>query len=392
MHTSFSFSGIPKFKFGAKKINLLPDLAKEFGSSLLLITGGSSLKKSGILDNLLRDLKKSGVKTFTDSVSSEPSPDVIDTIVRKHKTDNISIVCAIGGGSAIDTGKAVAAMLTESGSVKDFLEGVGSKTPSGNTLPFIAVPTTSGTGSEATKNAVISEIGVNGFKKSLRHDNYIPTIAILDPELTISCPANITASSGMDALSQLMESYVSTGATPLTDVLALDGIKRVFKSLIPVSTEQHDNIELREEMSYAAFLSGVTLAHAGLGTVHGLASPLGAAVTAPHGVICGKLLPPWCRATIELLRRSNDSESVSYLNKFADIGRILMPKENNSKILLDNLIKTLNTLDNKLSLPRLSTYGLTKDLLPSIASNGGNKNNPISLSKETRIKTLNEVL
>ena len=392
MNTSFSFSGVPKFEFGAKKINLLPNLIKNFGSNLLLITGGSSLKKSGALDKLLSELKKNAIKTFTSSVNTEPSPDIIDTIVRIHKENKIKLVCAIGGGSAIDTGKAVAAMLTEPCSVKNFLEGVGDKAPSGSTLPFIAVPTTSGTGSEATKNAVISEIGENGFKKSLRHDNYIPDIAILDPELTISCPPNITAASGMDALSQLIESYVSTRSTPLTDVLALDGIGRIFKALVPVSTDQHNNLDLRAEMSYGAFLSGITLAHAGLGTVHGLASPLGAAVSAPHGVICGKLLPPWCNATISALHNSDNTTSNHHLDKFADIAKILFPVENNRDILLDNLIKTLYTWEDKLSLPSLCKYGLTKELLPSIAFKGGNKNNPIPLSENIRIKILNEIL
>ena len=412
MNTSFSFSGIPKFEFGTKKIDLLPSLAKKIqrrlfrlpssheatprqddgqvGDNLLLITGGSSFKKSGKLDNLLSELKNHGINTFTDQVNSEPAPEIIDTIVRDHRDDNICLVCAIGGGSVIDAGKAVAAMLTELGSVKDFLEDVGSKTPSGSTLPFIAVPTTSGTGSEATKNAVVSEIGKNGFKKSLRHDNYIPNLVILDPELTLSCPPSITAASGLDALSQLIESYVSTKSTPLTDTLAIDGIKRIFKSLIPVSTNKHDDVMLRAEMSYAAFLSGITLAHAGLGTVHGLASPLGATVKAPHGVICGKLLPPWCKATITALRK-NDAPTL-HLNKFEDIAKILLPGENNHDILLDNLINTLYAWDDKLSLPRLSAYGLTKELLLSIASKGGNKNNPTPLSEDTRRKILLEVL
>jgi len=283
-------------------------------------------------------------------------------------------------------------MLTESVSVKEFLEGVGTKTPSGTTLPFIAAPTTSGTGSEATKNAVISEIGKNGFKKSLRHDNYIPDMAILDPELTLSCPPGVTAAGGMDALSQLIESYVSTKSTPLTDTLALNGIKRIFKALIPVSTEKGEDITLRAEMSYAAFLSGITLAHAGLGTVHGLASPLGAAIPAPHGVICGKLLPPWCSTTIMELRKDNNPTSHNHLNKFTEIAKILLPKEKDNDILLDNLIKTLYSWGDKLSLSALSKYGLTKELIPSIASKGGNKNNPISLSEEIRIKILLEVL
>ena len=145
-------------------------------------------------------------------------------------------------------------------------------------------------------------------------------------------------------------------------------------------------------MSYAAFLSGITLAHAGLGTVHGLASPLGSAISAPHGVICGKILPPWCKATILELRKSNNCTSIHYLNKFADIAKILLPAENDNNLLLDNLIAALYSCANKLSLPPLGKYGLTEELIPSIASAGSNKNNPIPLSEALRIKILNEVL
>ena len=283
-------------------------------------------------------------------------------------------------------------MLTEEGSVKDFLEGVGTKIPSGSTLPFVAVPTTSGTGSEATKNAVISEVGENGFKKSLRHDNFIPKVAILDPELTLTCPSDVTAASGLDALSQLTESYVSIKATPFTDALAFDGIKRVFKALIPVSTDKSNNVELRAEMCYASFISGITLAHAGLGTAHGMASVIGGSIEAPHGLICGKLLPHWSKATIDELLKESPSASNMSLDKFVNIGKLLLPEETRPIILLENLIITLLSWESTLNLPSLSKYGLRNDMIFKIASDSGNKNNPVNLTDDVKARILTKSL
>ena len=174
----------------------------------------------------------------------------------------------------MDAGKAISAMLTQEGSVKDYLEGVGHKHPSGNKVPFFAVPTTSGTGSEATKNAVLSEIGPNGYKKSLRHDHFVPDLAIVDPDLTLSCPPGLTAYSGMDAFTQLLEAYVSTKAHPFTDALCEKALELLSGSLLQ-AYQDGENIEAREAMSYAAWTSGIVLAQVGLGVVHGFASAVG---------------------------------------------------------------------------------------------------------------------
>jgi alcohol dehydrogenase class IV len=226
---SFYIAGLPTVIFGPGKIKELPESIKGYGTCLLLITGGNSLKKSGRYDEIKDSLSMFNVYEAT--VKGEPSPSVIDEIVNENKKNNIEIVCGIGGGSVLDTGKAVSAMLKEDDyrTVKDYLEGIGTKTPSGVKIPFVAIPTTSGTGSETTKNAVISEVGDEGFKKSLRHDKYIPDIAIIDPELILKCPAPVTAASGLDALSQLFESYIAIDANPFTDALAKDAIVRMLR-------------------------------------------------------------------------------------------------------------------------------------------------------------------
>ena len=187
----------------------------------------------------------------------------------------IDVVLSTGGGSVIDAGKAVSAMLRVEGSVAEYLEDVGTRKHPGTKVPFVAVPTTAGTGCEATRNAVLSRVGPDGFKKSLRHDNFLPDAAVVDPVLTLSCPPDITAACGLDALTQLLESFVSTKASVLTDVLALSGLEHIGNSLVPACTNSGQDIDMRANLSYAALMSGITLTSAGLGTVHGFASSIG---------------------------------------------------------------------------------------------------------------------
>ncbi|MFP4371288.1 MAG: iron-containing alcohol dehydrogenase, partial [Halanaerobium sp.] len=389
---SFTFANTPKIIFENGSFKKLPELIAAYGEKTLIVTGGSSLYKSGRFDELSQKLKEYSISFSTVKVTDEPSPNLIDKIVDKYRGKGISSVTAIGGGSVMDTGKAISAMLTQEDSVLNYLEVVGSgKEHPGDKIPFIAVPTTSGTGSEATKNAVLSKVGEDGFKKSLRHDNFIPNIALLDPKLTISCPADITAASGLDAVTQLLGAYTSTKASPITDSLALKALKYAGESLVPAAVDKGDDPEVRAGMAYASLISGITLANAGLGIVHGLASAVGGYFDIPHGIVCGTLLAEAVKLNIRLLRENNN---IFYLKKYAKAGAVLSG-ENNLDInspqsinrYCDLLIDILAEWTAKLNISRLGEYGVSEDDLDKIAAKAGNKNNPVQLDKE-QIKKL----
>ena len=228
----FVFMRVPVIHFGAGKLAMLPKLASRYGDSVLLVTGSASFARSVHCSSLMRGLADAGIRLAVEAVSGEPSPAFVDDVVARHRAKLPACVIAIGGGSAIDAGKAISAMLAQEGSVRDFLEGMETRTHDGRKVPFIAVPTSSGTGAEATKNAVLSEVGPGGFKRSLRHDNFVPDIALVDPALTLSCPAPVTSACGLDALTQLLEAYVSTQASPMTDALALSGLQAVASGFV----------------------------------------------------------------------------------------------------------------------------------------------------------------
>ena len=388
---NFSLGRLPYTMFFAGAIAQLPFAVEKFGKKILLVTGGSSLKKSGRLDAIERLLKSKNIYYAIVTVHGEPSPQLVDAVVKQFADKEINAVVSIGGGSVIDAGKAISAMLPLNESVYDYLEVVGTKLHGGVKIPFIAIPTTAGTGSEATKNAVLSTTGTSGFKRSLRHNNFVPDIAIIDPELMIGCPFNITAASGLDALTQLIESYVSTKANPFTDALSLSGIEKVQQSLLPLCIEKNDSIPLRAGMAYAAYVSGITLAHAGLGIVHGLASPLGALFGIPHGVACGTLLAAAARTTIIKLKSAGDTK---YLQKYAKVGELLAPEKGGDDRAqkTHNCIHTLEEWTETLAMPRLSMYGVREQDFAKIIKEADNKNNPIHLNDDEMIGLLRERL
>ncbi|WP_319201979.1 iron-containing alcohol dehydrogenase [uncultured Ilyobacter sp.] len=378
---NFNFSNTPKLYFGEGTFDKIKDIILSYGNRVLLITGGSSFEKSIYNRNLLSDLEKSNIKYYKENVKNEPSPKIVDEISKKYRKDNISVVLAVGGGSVMDTGKAVSAMLTKLDSVKEYLEGIGEKQHDGNKIPFIAVPTTSGTGSEATKNAVISEVGSNGFKKSLRHDNFVPNCAVIDPRLTASCPKSVTAASGMDAFSQLIEAYLSCDASPMTDSLALSGLENIKDGLIE-SYENGENLDARGKVAYASYLSGVVLANAGLGTVHGFASPIGGYFDIPHGVVCGTLIGELIRINIKKLSTDSKKNTV-YLEKYAEVGRIFSGKKTlKREAACEALVDEVKRLTEVMKIPKLGRYGITEQDLDKIIEKTGNKNNPVKLTKE----------
>ncbi|MDA3938776.1 MAG: iron-containing alcohol dehydrogenase [Spirochaetia bacterium] len=370
----FTISPVPELIFGRGTIKELPPIIAKMGFlNIAVITGGKSFVNSIYWQFLSDSFSANGLKVYHFISIGETTPETVDGIVQNLLERNIDVVLAIGGGTVMDTGKAVSAMLCMSGSIIDYLEGVGTKEPTGKRKPLICVPTTSGTGSEATKNAVITKIGNNGFKKSLRHKAYIPDTVIIDPDLIMSCPIPLTIASGMDAVTQLLESYVSIKSNPFTDQLALNGLKLAGSSLSRLVNNPED-MDARVKMAYAAYLSGITLANAGLGVVHGAASVLGSMRSIPHGVVCGTLLGSATEMIIAKLNKHKNPLNDASLIKYSEAGIALTGS--------NNLIETLNNWVNDYKVSRLSEYGFTEMELVSASKLTGLKNTPFQLDKK----------
>ncbi len=380
---SFNVTRIPQIAFGVGKIATLPSSILHFGGKALIITGGGSFKASGKWEVLSKSLEEKKIEVFHEVVHGEPTPEFVDEIAAKYRKKNLSVVIGIGGGSAIDAGKAVSAMIPESVPVVTLLEGVGTgAVHKGKKIPFIAIPTTAGTGSEATKNAVLRRIGPGGFKNSLRHDNLVPDIALIDPELQVTCPAGVTAACGLDAFTQLLEAYTSTAASPFTDALALSGLGYIQQYLFDVAGSSASNVDARAGMAYGALMSGITLANAGLGIVHGLASPIGGFFEIPHGVVCGTVLAVATRFNIEALRKVPGSSHPA-LDKYANVGRLWAAGiQLDTTNACDLLIQKLEEWVENLKIPRLGTFGVKESDVDRIVAKTSGKNNPIALTKD----------
>jgi len=386
----FQFARLPKIYFGIGKIADLPGIIKVYGKKIVLVTGKNSFIQSQHAEKLFYDFEKADIGYYLINIPGEPSSEIIDGAVKRLNGEDIKVVVGIGGGSVLDAGKAISAMIYKKESVKDFLETVGNKEHPGTKIPFIALPATSGTGSEATKNAVISQIGKNGFKKSLRHDNFVPDVAIIDPELTLQCPQEITAASGMDCFTQLTESYLSDKSNEYTDALAIEGIKAIKASLIR-SYIHGEDIEARTDMSFAALTSGICLANAGLGVVHGFAASLGGMYNIPHGVICGTLLAISNEINVrELKRKSNNPVA---LKKYALLGELFLDEKGKpDDYYIDGFIRYLHKLTHDFHVPGLKKYGLEEKNIELICSKTEIKNNPVKLAPEDLIEIISNRL
>jgi len=387
--TDFSLSRLPRIEFGSGTLAKLPAIARGYGTLALLVTGAGSLKESPFWPSVTAGLKAQGMSWLHLAIPSEPSPQMVDEAVRALHTETIDVVIGIGGGSALDAAKAIAGLLKPGNSVMDHLEGVGPELPySGPATPFIAVPTTAGTGSEATKNAVLSVQGSDGFKKSFRDEKLVAGHALVDPDLLATCPPVVIAANGMDAFTQLLESYVSSRAAPLTDSLAWGGMKAARDGLLALYADAGD-AAARERMAYAALVSGITLAQVGLGSVHGLAAPLGAFFTIPHGVACGTLVATATRVNIDALRARAAGHPA--LEKYAQAGRLLSRKGQLSQTAAHAaLIDTLESWTRELQLSTLAHYGVTHADIPRIVANSRGssmKTNPVVLD-DTEIATI----
>lgn len=381
----FSIARLPRIEFGSGAINNLPQLVQRYGKSILLVTGGSSFVTGHHWKEVQQKFKKNSIQWELCQIPKEPSPAQIDDIVKLHSKYDIDVVVGIGGGSPLDAAKAIAGLLKVGLSVMDFLEGVGPELPyEGPSVPFIAVPTTAGTGSEATKNAVLSTHGANGFKKSFRDDRLVAEYAIIDPDLLATCPPHIIAANGMDAVTQLMESYVSIKANPLNDALAISGLRAARDSLLAwyeMAEQPERTSAYRCKMAYAALLSGINLAQTGLGSVHGLASPLGAFYPIPHGVVCGTLVAEATRVNIEaMLEREPDNIALA---RYARLGEVMCQRRfPDSERAWHGLVSLLQEWTERMQLQRLSVFGVNDDGLDNVVKNSRGssmKTNPIVL-------------
>ncbi len=379
----FGVAALPRIIFGAGSFDRLADELATLGRRVLVVTGGQSFTGSERWAQLQGQLKATDLSWVQVSVTGEPSPEQVDEVVSHYGDYGIDVVLGIGGGSALDAAKAIAGLLPVQHSVMDYLEGVGPQLPyPGPALPLVAVPTTAGTGSEMTKNAVLTRHGMGGFKKSFRDEKLLPRIALVDPDLLHSCPPQVLLANAMDALTQLLESYVSSRASVFTDALARSGIQAFVAGFDPLGATP---VKDHGQLAYAAMLSGICLAQAGLGSVHGMASPLGAYFPIPHGVACGTMLAMATAMNIAALREREPASPA--LAKYARVARWLGAAEEGEEDSIeagcDALVGLLDSWIEACALPRLSAFGMTEADLPRvIAGSGGNsmQTNPLVLS------------
>jgi alcohol dehydrogenase len=396
---AFAIGRLPRITFGAGASATLPAIVARHGRRALLVTGARSFVGSPVRADLERGLAGAGVEVVGRvSVAGEPGLADVEDAVTRFRASDIDVVLGIGGGATLDTAKAIAGLLRSGTSLVDHLEGVGRGLPyPGPALPSVAVPTTAGTGSEATRNAVITQRGPNGFKRSFRDERLVPADAVVDPDLLVGASPALIAANGLDALTQLLEALTSRQATPITDAIALAGLAAVRDGLERwhAAPEGADAPAARSRMAYAALLSGICLANAGLGAVHGLASPIGARSPVPHGVACGAVLWQTVDANVSVLRRRSPGSAA--LGAYAQAGRILAgagedvgPAEAASA-----LVETLRGLVERLGIPRLSAFGMTAaDIAPIVADSPGSsmRTNPVELSDEELMRILEQAL
>ena len=379
----FSIGRLSQIEFGEGSLGKVSSLVAALGKRALLVTGSKSFSGSPHWSTLVDSLDAAGVSWAQVRVEGEPSPQCVDQAVREFRRAGIEVVLAAGGGSALDAGKAVAALLPSGRSVMEHLEGVGPEIPyRGPALPSIMVPTTAGTGREVTRNSVLSVRGRKGFKKSFRHDDLTPRYAVVDPQLLTTCPRETIAASCIDAVTQLIESFVSARSNPFTDALAMDGLRAARQSLLPWHEGGKGGAHARSGMAYAALVSGIALSHAGLGAVHGLASPLGAFFHIPHGVVCGTLLHSVTETNIRAMEKREPRNAS--LDKYYRLGAVLAGEEpGESGEGRDALVRTLSAWTERLDIPRLGSYGVRERDLDEVirSSRGGSmRTNPIALN------------
>lgn len=372
MSLDFSFATASKIVFGNNSVNKIPGLVSGMGSKILLVTGKNSDRALKLTDQFPEEIEVTIFK-----IESEPTIDIINNGVDIARENKCDVIIGFGGGSVVDGAKAIAALVPNKGKLMDYLEVIGLGNPlTESPLPCIAVPTTAGTGAEVTKNSVIKSAEHN-VKVSLRSDLMYPNFAVVDPVLTYSMSPSLTASTGVDALTHLLETFVSNQANPFIDMLDRDGLQRISRSLLNAFKNGKDKLA-RQDMAMASMLGGMALANVKLGAVHGFAGPMGGMYRIPHGAVCACLMSAVIEMNIEALKEQNLD-----ISKFDELAKIL---SGNEHAIAEDGIVWIENLISELEIPSLSAFGLTESDFPKLVQKAKNassmKGNPVKLTDD----------
>lgn len=382
----FEFATATRILFGAGTVRELGTIAISLGGRALVLTGRNPDRAQPALGRLVEQ----GIGAVTFAVPGEPTTDLVCVGVEVARRERCDLVVACGGGSVIDAAKAMAALLTNAGELLDYLEVIGQARPLAlPSAPVIAIPTTAGTGCEVTRNAVLAS-PAHRFKVSLRSPFLLPRVAIVDPELAVSLPRETTATTGLDALTQLIEPYVCLRANPMADALCAEGIQRAARSLRRACDEPRD-VAARADMAMASLFSGMALANAGLGAVHGFAAPLGGMFPAPHGAVCAALLPEVMEMNVRALQSRKPDSAI--LQRYEQVARWLTGIPSAT---VQDGIRWVRDLGAGLNIPPLRTWGVTPADVPVLVEKAKQassmKANPMALTTEELAEVLTKAL
>jgi alcohol dehydrogenase class IV len=383
--TRFEFATTSRIIFGPGTLKEVPALATQMGGRPLVVTGKNTERAAPLLDLL----KPTGMHPLTFGVPGEPTIEMTLEGVQLARKKACDVVIGMGGGSVIDAAKAIAALLTNPGDIMDYLEVIGQGQPlTQASAPCIAIPTTAGTGAEVTRNSVLASTE-HRVKVSLRSPTMLPDVAVIDPELTYSMPPSLTASTGLDAFTQLLEPFVSVKSNPLTDALCREGLKRVARSLRRAFKNGSDRLA-REDMAIASLFGGLALANAKLGAVHGFAGTMGAMFSIPHGVVCACLLPHVMEVNVKALKQRG---SLEFLSRYDDVARLLT---GNPDAGATDGIDWIHDLCNALDVAPLLEFGITKahfsEMIAGAKRASSMKGNPVELTDEELMEILRKAV
>ena len=354
---NFEFAAPTRIIFGEGRLADVPKIVSAMGSRALVVEG-----RSGRAESLVRQLGDVGLATTTLQVSSEPTIALVEAGLAQARRERCDVVVALGGGSVVDAGKAISALLTNDAPVRDYLEVIGKARPLANrAAPFIAIPTTAGTGAEVTRNAVLMAEDEQ-VKVSLRSPLMLPAVAVIDPELTYSLPPSVTASTGLDALTQCIEPFVSPQANPLSDAVAREGMHRASGALLRAFRDGSDR-EARRDMAVASLCGGLALANAKLGAVHGFASPLCGMFPVPHGMACARLLPLITEINVRAIRARMPNAAA--VGRYDEVARIVT---GDASARAEDAAVWLRELVAELSVPGLASYGVKGGDIPRVVA------------------------